>query len=542
MLTMKLLAAPCRWGHVVRIMFLMSAGVLLGGCGGGGSGPSAGVNPPPVASYPSSGEYGYLLLSGSGSTPVGGLALIHGSSRSIHHVIEPSGTGLSDTMEMYSGTLDVAGKRVTELKGHALLYIVGGEVRRVSLRANGAAPAPTFRKSGGTNACKFAPEVSAMLYTAPDASKVFVRTNGADRRCDTSDDELALLGLGSGFVAMPGPTEILAYLSDPATLLPAGVVTASAAHNEKQSFFLNAERSTVNRILALSGASVLYERKLANGTLQLARVAINGDAALYDAVLTGGAPWSLIGYDSGAYYVYRNKTSASLGGSTQWQALKLSRQSSLVTPMANGVGQVISNAIGDGKLFVSILGSTNTTLRAIDKAGSGPEVVLATVPITSTVNVIASAQGVHQFWRINDLGISKMTFSIDMRDETNTVHATFPGGMPMGFQQPSAISFEHSERRSRFIIATPFATRGYSNAQLIAYDSTARTATVLGTLPGTEAYGNDPVIATIVASSNGLVAGQAARTVNAVIQASDAQAFSAISDTASSLMYSVASK
>jgi len=103
--------------------------------------------------------------------------------------------------------------------------------------------------------------------------------------------------------------------------------------------------------------------------------------------------------------------------------------------------------------------------------------------------------------------------------------------------EPDAIDFNRSENRSRFVFVNGFGSRGFGDAALIGYDTKARLATSYGTLPGTADFGTDYVFASTVGGPGSFLAGFAARSVNGVVQDSDAKVFSFDVGNASSLQY-----
>ena len=142
--------------RISQILALGSLSALLG-CGGGGDSPGivAPVVPTPTAALiPSSGTFALLLKAEGPSTALRtGISLIHPADRSAEYVIEPAALNVSSPITLYSGTVDAVNSKISSLSAHSVLYIAGGDVKRLPLAANGASPKASLQVAGATNLC-----------------------------------------------------------------------------------------------------------------------------------------------------------------------------------------------------------------------------------------------------------------------------------------------------------------------------------------------------------------------------------------------------
>jgi hypothetical protein len=201
--------------------------------------------------------------------------------------------------------------------------------------------------------------------------------------------------------------------------------------------------------------------------------------------------------------------------------------------LATGTGLIGAASMGSNKLYLSVLGTTGNSLLALDKAGTVQTLESTTATTLSTV--LTSRNGVHQLWRLTDIGSAAPGYAIEMLDELGAKHYTASGGFPMGIQDAATVDFNLSESRSRFVFATGYGARGFADAPLVVYDTATKAATTLGTLPGASDFGTDPVYASITSSSTDFMAGFASRLVSGAIQATGAKTLSFNATTPGSL-------
>src|ERR1700748_600180 len=107
----------------------------LAGCGGGGGGDSSGN----ADAAPTSGPYTWVLKAQGPTTSLTyGLSLVSPGKRGTEYMVEYGSSVLTDTRVVSAGSVDAANLKTGTLQPYALVYLVGGDVRRVPLQANGS--------------------------------------------------------------------------------------------------------------------------------------------------------------------------------------------------------------------------------------------------------------------------------------------------------------------------------------------------------------------------------------------------------------------
>jgi hypothetical protein len=529
-----------RHGHAALLATLLA----LAGCGGGGGGGS--VDPAP--SYPASGPFGWILKAAGPTTALKyGLSLVHPSQPGTEYVIEYASAVVSDARLVSGGTVDASNLRATSIQPHALVYIVGGDVRSVPMQADGSAPLSRVQRSGSTSACKFI--LDANDYATPQNSRFIVSTAGADGQCDASgggDDgraEVQLSATGGLSYTPLAADKPLGVVRDPATLAPRGwiyprSVVLWTTSSPATTFSTRADTDlAVTSVLASTHQSALVE----DGT-KLSVLSFSGGTAVIesqlDPALASGSGWQSIGFDANNFYVYDN---AGDSFSSTWKVLKISRSNPTASLLATGTGLVSLASMGRDVLYLTVATATDNRLVRINKAGGTP--VETVSPITTFTQVQTSASGVHQRWRVTDVGSASPTYTIDIIDESDTTLHTVAGGFPMTLPQASSQNFNTSESRTRFVFAGNYGARTYGDASLLSYDAaTSAPPRLLGTLPGTAIYGNDFVFASVIAGPTPLGLGFAARSSNGSILEAGARVFSYDLDSANSLTYTTTTR
>lgn len=532
--------------------------VLIGCSGGGGSSSSSTVTPKPTpapapaptptpsATYPSSGTYALALraqgtisspILGEVASPMLGVSLIHPSKTGVEFVIEPSSSAVGDLRVVASGTVDASAQTVSNIQPYALLYILGGDVRRVPLVANGAAPATQIKTvssaTPSTKPCYFVADAND--YATPDNSRYVVSTVGADNVCGTGDDGQAEVKLdssgGVSFTPMANNAAIgnvLGMVQDPATLAPAGWVRQSGIEYWSPASTMHSMRSGGDPwITGVVGST--FNSALAEYNNQLTIWSVGSGQSVsetkLDATLTAGTGWRMIGYDNDSFYVYRNNKNDST-----WTMLKISRVLPAATPLANDKGTVELATMGSSIIYATVTdkAAVQNRLQTISKA-TCVMLTLKSTPITTAYTVITSASGVHE--RLQ--GIYNFTTktlsagSLAMIDEQGNTLYSASGGFPLA--QPGSVTrdFNKSVNSSSFVFASGYtASRMYGDATLLAYNTATRSATTLGTLPGTSAFGNSPVMAIITGASTNFMTGIAGSVVSNSLQDAGEQVFS----------------
>ena len=508
-----------------RLFALAAATLVLAACGGGGSSSTAVTTP---TAPPTSGTYSWVLKAQGPTNGLKyGLSLLHPSTPGTEWVIEASSAVVSDAKLVATGTIDAAGLRATALKPYALVYIVGGDVRRVPMDANGTAPISRVQRAQSTSACKLM--VDANDYVAPENSRFIVSTAGVDGNCGTADDGRAEVKLGPAgglsFTPISGTTP-LGFFRDVTTLAPRGwIYPKSVSYWDTGSGTTTVTRTATDPAFTGLIASTYRAALLDDGT-QLSLVDFPGGTMpvenRLDTATTGGGGWSSIGFDANSHYVFRN------GGTTAaptWTVLKITRTTPTATVLASGAGAVSVASMGSTLLYVTVIGTSDNRLLAISKTGAPLRSEIT--PSTTLTTVQTSANDVHQLWRVTNIGTAAITYAIEMIDETGaTQYTTSAGGFPMAVADASVENFNASESRTRFILANGYGSRAFGDASLVGYDTASKTATVLGTLPGSADFGTDFVFANAMGGPGSFMTGMVARSSGGAIQAAGAKVFS----------------
>lgn len=511
--------------------------VAMAACGGGGGGATDG-GAAPVA-WPTDGRYAWVLKAdGPTSALKYGLSLVHPRASSVEVVIEPASAAVTDAVVVSSGTVDATRQLADQLQPYALLYIVGGDVRRVPLQADGQSPATRVQRAATTSACRIV--LSANDYAQPERSRYVVSTAGTDGRCDTGDDGRAEVRLDAslGLVITPLTSELpMAALRDPTTLAPRGWIGPRSA-----TFWSPAPASTVS----LRGVGAPAIDSVVSSSYRTAVVQSVGGLSLLDfpggnvvnetplAAATGDG-WQGIGYDAGDHYVYRNTGSSP---AIAWEVVKISRQTPVATRLASGPGEAVLASLGKDLIYLTVLGTGSNQLLAVDKATPAAAQVLEADGIDVLPSVTTSRTGVHQLWRVSGLAGASIGYAIEFIDEGfHKLYTVASGAFPITQIDASAVDFNASENRSRFLFATGYGNRAFGDAAMRSYDVATRTLVTLGSLPGTTAYGSDVVYANVVSGPSPQAGGFVARSTAGVLQAADAKVFSFDAATANSLQF-----
>ena len=158
-------------------------------------------------------------------------------------------------------------------------------------------------------------------------------------------------------------------------------------------------------------------------------------------------------------------------------------------------------------------------------------------PTNTLITVLTSGSDVHQRWRVTGVGTASLAYAIDMVDESDTTLFSVAGGFPLSMAEPGTRNFNSSESRTGFLIAGNYGSRAFGDASLIGYDSATRSATTLGTLPGTADFGGDAVYAGVNGGPGAVGLGFAARSSGGVVQEAGAKVFSFDLGVANSLKF-----
>lgn len=504
-------------------------------CGGGGDGPA---DPGIAAAIPASGAYAWVLKAdGSTNNLRYGLSLVHPASPNTEYVIEPPSAFVTEARLVSSGTVDHIGLVARGLEPYALLYIVGGDVRRVPLQANGSSPVSRVARAQTTSACTIV--LTAIDHAQPEQSRFVVSTAGADGICRTADDGRAEVKLDAsrGLVFTPLTTELpLGVVRDVATLAPRGWIGARSATlwspEPVASVVLRATGTpAIDRVVSNSFRDAVVESTSGLSLIDFPGGDVVTQSSVPGITTTG---WQGIGFDSSHHYAYRTTGS---GATASWQVLRVSRQLPISATVVGGDGELVNAAAGDNLIYLTLVSAVGNQLLAVSKQTMATPQMLESQSTSDLSLVTAGSAGVHQLWRVRGLATASPRYEIEMIDESFTkVHVAGIGAFPLAVVEASEHDFTRHESRSTFLYATGFDTRAFGDATLWAYDASARIATSIGVLPGASLFGADSVFAGAASGPSRFGGGFAARSAGGVVQSSDARVFGFDTTRANSLM------
>ncbi len=260
---------------------------------------------------------------------------------------------------------------ISNIQPYALLYIAGGDVRRLPLVANGAAPLTQLAKANTINVSKFL--VDGNDYANPTSSRYIVSTAGADGVCGTADDgqaEVTLDTAGGVHVAPQvgysayGP--VIGMLRDQTTQAPAYWVMGGDIYSWKNStaYVLRLTGQPVlNNAVVETAHSIVAAHNNQITVVDFSNPTAPSETKL-DPVVTAGTGWKSIGFDSNNYYVYIN---SGAGSSATWNIIKISRSLPKATQIATGIGQIELAAMGSNLLYATVATTSGYSLWTFDK-------------------------------------------------------------------------------------------------------------------------------------------------------------------------------
>ncbi|MDL2336858.1 MAG: hypothetical protein QFE16_03360 [Pseudomonadota bacterium] len=517
---------------------LSLAVIGLSGCGGG-SGSGSSNSGGGTTTYPASGAYGWVLKA-SGPTDAPnkkGLSLVHPSKTDTEYIIESASLNVTDARLLSSGSVDTGALRASSVQPYSLVYIVGGDVRAVSMQANGAKPLPKRQPTGTSSACRFL--ISANDYAIPLNSRYIISTTGVDGECNTSDDaraEVRLSSDGTPTVTVLTGDAPLDAVRDPATLAPRGWIYPRnvVLWNTSPATTVEVRASAVAAISSVVAST--YKQALVEDGTRLGVINFSGGSTFtetpLDAVTTAGSGWQSIGYDADSFYVYRNSDNTFDATST---VLRITRTNPVATVVTSGSGSIALASLGSNVIYLTVLRQADNRLIRVNKTGGTPtETVTAKTIFTS---VQTSASGVHLLWRVTNVGTAAAAYTIELVNESSsTPLLTRTGGWPINMADASTQNFNSSESRNRFIFASGFtAAQTFTGASLETYDAATTTSRVLGALPSSADFGTDPSFALAIGGPSGAGVAFAARSSGGSIQQTGARVYSFDLGTANSL-------
>lgn len=505
-----------------------------GGGGGGASGGGGGVTPPAT---PSSGTYAWVLRAEGRTDDLRyALSLVHPQDSATEVPIEAASASVTDARLVATGSVDGATQQSGALEPYALVYIVGGDVRRVPLRANGQPPSSRVSRAGTGSACRFV--IDAVDHANPERSRYIVATAGADGRCATADDGRGEVRLDAtlGVVFTPLGTDApLAVLRDSSTLAPTAWLQPTQVQpweTAQGAVSFRSAAQPVQRVLQAAPRTLLVES--ANG-VSVVEVAADLRVTETSIPAMAGTGWQGVGYDATHFFAFRN---GGTEASPNWTVQRVSRASPAATTLASASGQVTLASMGQEVLYATVLGSSSVQTLRLSKAVPNASTTLDSGnPAAQFATVITGGADVHLLWRITGLNTGTPVYTVQMVNESGTVLYTGTGGFSLGLADAGRIDFRRSESRTRFLFAENYGSRLFGDATLVAYDSASRAATRVGQLPGNAEFGVDLVFANALAGPTAAAGGFAARSISGVVQASGARIFSFDPAAANSLRY-----
>ena len=498
----------------MRLLFFKSAripqalllGLLLAllGCGGGGD--SAGstapdVTTPAAGSIPNSGSFA-LLVKVELKTVVApaGFSLIHPADRSTEYVIEPVALNGSKPFTLYSGTVDAVNSKVSNLSAHSLLYIAGGDVKRLPLAATGVSPKAALQVAGVTNLCDFVINNNGRPqgtdYGTPFASRYLATTKGLDNLCGTFDDSQVEISFDAQGKPQTAPVQnaatlgpVLAVLRNPATLKPAATVhgRAIAVMQPPTVYTLLADTApAMTKAISVSVDALVGEQDN-----RLVFWDFSGKNIALDATITAGVGWASAGDDANNFYVYRNTGALGTLPTSTWKLVKISKTTPSATLLASGSGYIASASMGLNSLFITSANTSGFTLNRYSKAAPGAPVVLQGPSTTQVTAQLASREGVHLFLNNTTAANGEWSSIANIvEEETNKTLFSISGAMPFHLLKGTTLALNNSEDAVGFVIAAGFSSAaGSLGGTLISYDAAARTSIINGRMPSAAEFG-----------------------------------------------------
>ena len=457
---------------------------------------------PITGSIPSSGNFALLFkVEGPTGTPYSGISLIHPADRSTEYVIEPAAFSLSSPITLFSGTVDATNSKVSSLLAHSLLYIVGGDVKRLPLAAIGATPKAALQVAGATNLCDFVTESfyrpQGTDYGAPLASKYVATTKGADDLCGTRDDGQAEISFDAQgkpqtaptpFAASLGP--VLAVLRNPATLKP-----SATAHG--RAIAVTQPTATVYTLLAAAAPAMTKVVAVSVDALvgeQNNRIVFwdySGRNIALDATITAGTGWESAGFDANNFYVYRNTGALATLPTSTWKLVKISKTAPSATLLASGSGYIAAASMGLSSLFLTSANVSGFSLNRVSKAGPSTSVMLQGPSITQIPIALASTEGVQLVLNTaTGTGGQRTTAISVLEEETNKTLFSNASAQPFNLVTGTTLALNNSTDAVGFVMTgDSSATAGSLGGTLTSYDAASRKSVVVGRLPAAGEFG-----------------------------------------------------
>lgn len=491
----------------------MVSALALFGCGGGGGGGDSGsvtVAPPtttPITTpgatlIPNTGTFAPLFRTeGPTNTPRFAISLVHPADRSTEYAIEPAALDVSSPLTLYSGTVDAANFKVNNLAAHSLVYIAGGDVKRLALTATGANPKAALQTAGVTNLCDFVfknfRSPQGTDYGTPLASRYWATTKGADNLCATFDDgqvEISFDAQGKPRTApLPNPGAlgpVLAVLRDPVTLKPSatvhGRVISVTQPTSTELTLLPTTAPAMTQVVEVSVDALVGQQNN-----RLVFWDISGKNVTLDPTITAGVGWESAGVDANNFYVFRNTGALATLPTSTWKLVKISKIAPAATVLASGSGYIASASMGLNSILITSANLSGFSLNRIAKAAPSAPVMLQGPSTTQIPVALASREGV-QLVLTNSSGSNGLrTSAISVvEEETNKTLFSNTNGLPFSLIDSSSLALNNNSNAAGFVIVGDISsTSGSLGATLTSYDAATRNSIVLGRMPSSGQFG-----------------------------------------------------
>ncbi len=535
------------WIRALSLSAVLIALIGLSSCGGGGGGSGGGLS-----TFPASGAYGWIVKQAAGNSQ---LSLVHPSQPDTEYRLSQSGNAaVWDTRVVSSGTVNAGAQQVTARQSQMLVYIAGEAVHSISLQANGEAPTSRPPVSGSAEACQFL--MTANDYANPLNSRLLVARRGSLGNC-SSEPGNRPGELGNSELRFSARGELVASPSGTTAEAPVGVLRDTSTLAPRA--WLYTDRVVLwndgaGTTLPLSPPGTIDPHIVVASTDRSAIVRRPGGLSVLDfpsgstvietplsPALTAGWIWIPIGFDTDAHYLYR--TSTDVLGSDNWQILKITRSRPVASILASGTGLLTSTSMGSNLIYATAqpvgVDQPHSLFRINKAGGPSPRTVY---PAGIRPSVRTGSAGVHLLELSDGTSIDPTKQFLRTRlqfiDENNNTLYTVDQAYPLSSVDADALSFGRSNNTRRFVFALS-TEQSYADGMLTAYDTTTRSATELGRLPGAADFGaGSDITAAVTAVPSRSGVGFAARfSPQGGISEAGSKVFSFDLDTPNSLRY-----
>jgi hypothetical protein len=524
--------------RTIGLTCLLALVLTITACGGGGASSSAtsGAALATSQTWPSSGDYSAVVTTGGTTSKVQfGLTFLHPSAPTTEFPIQAISGSLTDTATLYSGLTTASTGVISNVKPHANLYIIDGDIKRINFAADGSDPKTKIRSAGSSVLCTFKDGLDAQDYDAPNNTSFVATTKGVDGTCGTADDAEASITFSSAGIPMVSPLvasiKTLGVMRDSVTLKPTTFVYGGSIATKTQIFIMRVASnppSTLDRPPISKVVSQASNAVVAEFSNRLTVWSSSGLETVLDAAITAGTGWVSIGYDTNNFYVYRTTgdvNNTSTLASATWKIVKITRVNPVASILASGSGTILSASMGTDILYATTFQGSSISLSRLSKANAGAPTLIESGPSTTLPNVLTSSTGVHLLWRVTGAGSSTPGYTIAMIDETGATLYSAPAAFPSGIIEPSRIDLGVSENRSVFSFYTGYGSTGHSGSALKTYNGSTKKLVNIGTLPGAADFGSAPAIASNSFDRAGFLGGVIAPLLGSTIQSSSAKVF-----------------